>query len=63
MWEYKFLVFSLGGHGDETMKRSEEELNAEGADGWEAVTLLPKMGKNECWCIALMKRQRSGTKT
>jgi hypothetical protein len=58
MWEYEFLIFSLGGHGGDQMDKAQAELNAAGAEGWEAVSLLPKMGKDESWCIALLKRPR-----
>lgn len=58
MWEYKFLIFSLGtGHGDGNtyIEASESQLNAEGAAGWEVIAVLPNMGKN---CFALMKRPK-----
>jgi len=59
MWEYKFLIFSLGkGQGDDYVEKSQAELNAEGAEGWEVIAILPKMGKNESWCFALMKRPK-----
>jgi hypothetical protein len=54
MWEYKFLPFDLGG-GKRT-EACEAELNSEAANGWEVVTVMPKMGSNESWCIALLKR-------
>jgi hypothetical protein len=52
MWEYKFLV--LGLHLDQATS----ELNAEGEAGWEAVAVLPKIGKDDSWAITLMKRAR-----
>lgn len=57
MWEYKFVVFSLGEHADEPFEEAKGQLNIEGANGWEVVTVLPKMGKKESWCVALMKRE------
>ncbi len=61
MWEYKFLPFDLsGGEGmDERMDAFEAEVNSEAANGWEVVTVMPKMGFHESWCIALLKRLKN----
>ena len=55
MWEYKFVVLPLSTeHGFE---EAERWLNAEGAEGWEAVAIVPKMGPDPSLdCFALLKR-------
>ena len=63
-WEYKFLVFSLKSsviHEIQPQGPFEEAqtwLNQEGATGWEVVSLLPKMGADEGWTVALLKRPK-----
>jgi hypothetical protein len=64
-WEYKFIVFSLTSsviHGSQNrgpFEEAESWLNQEGSEGWEVVSLLPKMGADDAWTIALMKRQKA----
>jgi hypothetical protein len=64
-WEYKFLVFSLTSsviHGNQNrgpFDEAESWLNEEGSAGWEVVSLLPKMGSDDSWTIALLKRRKS----
>jgi len=66
VWEYKFLVLSLdvaitSKKDADPLEQAEKDLNAEGADGWEVVSLLPNMGKGESWTIALLKRPKAVT--
>ena len=58
-WEYKFLVLALEPANDsgDTLSDNEAALNREGADGWDVVTLLPKLGAGESWTVALLKRR------
>ena len=57
MWEYRFEVMNLDSPiGSDPVGKSEARLNALGKDGWEVVVILPKMGKDNSWTIALLKR-------
>jgi len=55
-WEYQFEVLDLVS-SDESLDKSKNQLNALGNAGWEVVSLAPKMGKGESWCLALLKRE------
>jgi hypothetical protein len=55
-WEYRFEVLDLQG-SDESLDESKDELNRLGHLGWEVVSLVPKMGAGESWCVALLKRE------
>ncbi len=56
-WEYKFEVFDLESK-DDALDEAEKQLNALGAERWEAVTVLSKMGQKGAWGIALLKRAK-----
>lgn len=53
VWEYEFVLFSFDDLDD-----AEKTLNAEGSQGWEVISLVPKMGKDDSWTIALLKRPK-----
>ena len=57
IWEYHFEVMDIDSTvGDDPVGESETRLNALGAEGWEVVVMLPKMGKKNSWTIVLLKR-------
>ena len=62
-WEYELIVLPLS--GEPGFEESQSALNAEGAEGWEAVAVVPKMGKTPSLdCFAVMKRpKRPATQT
>jgi len=55
-WEYQFEVLDLQG-GEKSLDESQNELNRLGRLGWEVVSLVPKIGKDESWCVALLKKE------
>lgn len=54
-WEYSFMVLDLEA-ADDSIEMSERSLNEGGQEGWEVVTILPRMGAGRSWCYALLKR-------
>jgi len=42
---------------DQSLDEAQNQLSALGEAGWEVVSLVPKMGKGESWCFALLKRE------
>jgi hypothetical protein len=56
-WEYKLLVFDLEAK-DNALEEAEKEFNDLGAQGWEVVSVLPKMGYKGKWGIAVLKRPK-----
>jgi len=55
MWEYQLLTLPLSTSGG--FEESQQALNAEGADGWELIAVVPKMGKIPSLdCVAVLKR-------
>ena len=56
-WEYKFEVFDLEAK-DNALEEAEKQLNGLGDQGWEVVSVLPKMGYEGKWGIALLKRPK-----
>jgi hypothetical protein len=56
-WEYEFQVFSLAGKGND-IEEATKRLNEAGDEGWEIVSVMPKMGKNDSWGIAVLKRPK-----
>jgi hypothetical protein len=64
-WEYKFLVCSLTSsvmheiQDRGPFEEAESWLNLEGSEGWEVVGLVPKMGANEAFTVALLKRPKA----
>lgn len=61
VWEYRLVVLSLSREGG--LNESQATLNYEGAEGWQALAVVPKIGKTPSLdCLAVMKRpKRSGT--
>ena len=57
-WEYRFEVLDLVSD-DKALDESTQELNRFGKDGWEVVSLIPKMGAGQSWCIVLLKRPKA----
>lgn len=55
-WEYRFEVLDLQG-SEKSLDDSQNELNRLGQLGWEVVSLVPKMGKGESWCMTLLKKE------
>ena len=60
-WEYRFVVLGLGPDSKKAKESDpfsdvEAALDAEGSEGWEAVSVIPKMGKGDSWTFVLMKR-------
>jgi len=39
------------------LAESEKQLDSLGRQGWEAVSFIPKVGKGDSWCLAVLKRQ------
>jgi hypothetical protein len=59
-WEYKFEVLGLS--AESGIEHSQKSINTEGADGWEVIAVIPKLGKQPSLdCLALMKRPASST--
>ena len=56
-WEYQLVVIDFTS-SKANLDTTREELNNSGREGWELVTLLPKMGANESLTIALFKREK-----
>jgi len=56
MWEYKIEVLDLQG-AENSLVESEKQLDSLGRQGWEAVSFIPKVGKGDSWCLAVLKRQ------
>lgn len=54
-WQYRFEVLDLVS-SDQSLDESQKQLNAWGEARWEVVSLVPKMGNGESWCLALLKR-------
>jgi hypothetical protein len=54
-WEYRFEVLDFSS-SESAIENATSELNKAGKDGWEVVSIMPKMGHKESWCIALLKR-------
>jgi len=54
-WQYRFEVLDLVS-SDQSLDESQKQLNALGEARWEVVSLVPKVGKGESWCLALLKR-------
>lgn len=52
--EYQFEVLNLT--REQGLEESEGRLTELGRDGWRVVSLVPKMGKGESWCLALLER-------
>jgi hypothetical protein len=65
-WEYKFIVMDLPTGEYDPTKEGEDDhldvnigsLNAEGDDGWEVVSLVPRMGAGNSYTFALLKRPK-----
>jgi len=56
-WEYQIVVLPLSGKGG--VDESRAVLNGEGFDGWDLVSVVPKMGSNPSLdCLAVMNRQK-----
>jgi hypothetical protein len=64
-WEYRFLVCSLTSsvmheiQDRGPFEEAEGWLNRAGSDGWEVVALVPKMGANGAFTVALLKRPKA----
>ncbi len=57
IWEYELLPLQLS--VKDGIEESRATLNAEGVDGWELVSVVPKMGKNPSLdCLAFLKRRK-----
>ena len=54
-WEYHIEVLNLG---NEDAAISEGQLNDLGAAGWELVSVVNNLGKNDSWCAAILKRAK-----
>ena len=52
-WEYHIELLNLG---NEDAAISERKLNVLGATGWELVSVVSKLGKNDSWSVAILKR-------
>lgn len=52
MWEYKIAIIPLS-----EIEDAQRLLNKEGREGWELVTVIPRVGKSESWSQAFFKRQ------
>ena len=51
-WEYRIAIIPLS-----EIEDAHSLLNREGREGWELVTLIPRVGKSESWSQAFFKRQ------
>ena len=57
-WEYKISILDWLREKDDSIGALEGDLNELGAQGWELVSVTPKMGKNDSWTFAYLKRPR-----
>ena len=55
-WEYHFEVLT-----SDPIDVSEKRLNFLGKEGWEVVAMMPKMGVDDSWIVALLKRPISAS--
>jgi len=54
-WEYKIIVLPFS--GDNGLEEAQAWLNEEGAEHWELVSVVPKIGAAPSLdCIAILKR-------
>lgn len=60
-WEYQFEIFSFAGKKEGETEEGTEQLNEAGSQGWELVSVLPEMGKNDSFGIAVLKRPKPQT--
>ena len=56
-WEYDLELLDFVSKSN-AIEATQTQLNEAGEAGWELVCLLPKMGHNEAWTIAILKREK-----
>ena len=57
-WEYKIEVLDFLMDKDEPLRGIEAQLNELGKQGWEVVSVTPKMGRGDSWTFVYLKRPK-----